>query len=62
MIEKKKPMKKNPQKKMAIDQKDHRLEERRKEPCEGYTYITMVGWVCRREKNRRDKDKSNYEP
>jgi hypothetical protein len=32
---------------------DRRYEDRRKENCNGYTYISMVGWICRREKNRR---------
>lgn len=39
----------------AICLKDHREEDRRKEACEGYTYISTVGWICRRERIRRKK-------
>jgi hypothetical protein len=28
-------------------------QERRTEPSEGYTYISVVGWIDRREKFRR---------
>lgn len=43
------------------DQQDHdfgdrRNDDRRKEPCEGYTYVSMVGWICRREQSRRKDD------
>jgi hypothetical protein len=31
--------------------------DRRSQESEGYTYITTVGWICRREKCRREKDK-----
>ena len=34
-----------------------RAKDRRREPCEGFTYVSTVGWICRREKCRRkDKD------
>ena len=36
---------------------DHRKGDRRKCAGKGYTYITMVGWMCRREKVRRNQDK-----
>lgn len=36
---------------------EHRKGERRKCECRGYTYISMVGWMCRREQARRGKDK-----
>lgn len=32
---------------------DRRYEDRRKELCKGYTYISTVGWICRRERTRR---------
>lgn len=32
---------------------DHREKDRREEPCEGYWYISTVGWICRRERFRR---------
>ena len=37
---------------------DRRFKDRRRERCEGFTYVSTVGWICRREKSRRkDKDK-----
>lgn len=37
---------------------DRRDKDRRREPCEGFTYVSTVGWICRREKSRRkNKDK-----
>ena len=35
---------------------DRRDQDRRKEPCEGFTYVSMVGWICRREQSRRKDD------
>jgi hypothetical protein len=37
--------------------------ERRQEPSSGFTYISTVGWICRREQFRRkdDSDKSTNE-
>ena len=35
---------------------DRRNNDRRKEPCEGFTYVSMVGWICRREQSRRKDD------
>ncbi len=32
---------------------ERRKEERRKQECEGYCYIEMVGWMDRRECERR---------
>jgi hypothetical protein len=32
---------------------DHRNGERRKVPAQGFAYISMVGWICRRERCRR---------
>ena len=31
-------------------------EDRRKQPSEGFTRISMVGWICRRERTRREGD------
>ena len=31
-----------------------RRGDRRKEPCEGFTYVSTVGWICRRERVRRN--------
>lgn len=40
---------------------DNRLgEDRRQEPSEGFTYITIVGWIDRRERHRRKDDPFNY--
>ena len=30
-----------------------REDDRRKEACEGFTYVSTVGWICRRERIRR---------
>lgn len=30
-----------------------REKDRRSELCEGFTYISTVGWICRRERFRR---------
>jgi hypothetical protein len=35
---------------------DHREGERRVCGRKGFTYITMVGWMCRREQIRRKDD------
>ena len=35
---------------------DRRDIDRRKNPCEGFTYVSTVGWICRREKSRRKDD------
>lgn len=35
---------------------DRRATERRKSQGDGYTYIPMVGWYCRREESRRGGD------
>ena len=40
----------------AVKDKCQRQTERRKQKCEGYCYIEMVGWMDRREKLRRDDD------
>ena len=39
-----------------MDDLDRRLNDRRKHTSEGYTYISMVGWICRRERRRRSCD------
>ena len=36
---------------------EHRLSERREKESSGFTYISTVGWICRREKSRREDDK-----
>jgi hypothetical protein len=35
------------------DSSDRRDNDRRREPCEGFTYVSVVGWICRREQSRR---------
>jgi hypothetical protein len=37
-----------------------RGRERRKEPSCGFTCITIVGWICRREQLRRNDDSAGY--
>lgn len=41
---------------------DRRNEERRQNKCEGFTYIPMVGWYCRRDQSRRTDDTADKEP
>jgi hypothetical protein len=38
--------------------KDHREKDRRQEYSKGYMYISIVGWICRREKERRNPRQS----
>jgi hypothetical protein len=38
---------------------DRRAKDRRKNHSRGYTYISIVGWMCRREKKRSTNE--NYE-
>jgi hypothetical protein len=40
----------------SMDPLDRRHKDRRKQTGEGYTYISMVGWICRREHRRRNCD------
>lgn len=35
----------------------HRGDDRRKVPSKGFTNISVVGWICRRERCRRKDDK-----
>jgi hypothetical protein len=35
---------------------DRRFKDRREETRAGFTYISTVGWICRREKSRREDD------
>jgi len=35
---------------------DRRGKDRRQTECEGFVYIPMVGWYCRRDHTRRDED------
>ena len=37
----------------TVHHSDKREKDRRKELCEGYCYISTVGWICRRERFRR---------
>ena len=37
----------------AVHLENQREKDRREEPCEGLTYISTVGWICRREIIRR---------
>ena len=39
-----------------VDDMERRDQDRRKEPCEGFTYVSTVGWICRREQCRRKDD------
>ena len=35
------------------DADSRRKQDRRKKASPGFAYISMVGWICRREKSRR---------
>jgi|GEM_PF-1438374 len=37
----------------SMDPCDKRFNDRRQNTCEGFTYVSMVGWICRREQERR---------
>ena len=42
---------------IGVDCPDDRCGyDRRKVMSEGYTYVSCVGWICRREHNRRSID------
>lgn len=47
---------KDASKDQASELSNKRSRERRQKFCEGYIYVSTVGWVCRREKERRDKE------
>ena len=36
---------------------ERRKEDRRKMPSEGFAYMPIVGWICRREQVRRKADR-----
>lgn len=38
--------------------KNHRVKDRRQKYNKGYMYISIVGWICRREKLRRNPRQS----
>jgi hypothetical protein len=42
------------------DNSNRRQSERRTHESKGYTYISMVGWMDRREKIRREDDASSF--
>lgn len=43
-------------------EKDRRKKDRRQKDSEGFTYINVVGWICRREKKRRKLNQSEEVP
>lgn len=53
---KRQPHDQQQEKERAIPDNDRRGKDRRKDACEGYTYIQMVGWMDRRERARREGD------
>ncbi len=40
----------------ARAEQQRREEKRRRKESEGFTYISTVGWICRRENSRRKDD------
>lgn len=39
-----------------VTKEERRAEERRRKKSDGYMYISTVGWICRRERCRREDD------
>lgn len=37
-------------------EEERRNDDRRKARCDGYTYVPIVGWYCRRTQTRRNDD------
>lgn len=46
----------------STDADDRRDQERRQTESEGFIYIPMVGWYCRRDQTRRSDDTIEEEP
>lgn len=44
----------------SINLENRQEEERRSMPSKGFTYITTVGWIDRRERHRRKDDPLDY--
>jgi len=42
------------------DINDRRKRDRRRHVCKGFTRISTVGWICRREAVRRKKDPNKF--
>jgi hypothetical protein len=49
--------KESPKDKRPAVASDHRNKERRTLPAQGFAYISVVGWICRRERCRRRGDR-----
>jgi hypothetical protein len=41
--------------------KERRSEDRRRLSSEGFTRISIVGWICRRERTRRESDEFQWD-
>ena len=58
-----KDKKKNPFVVAQMTHPEHQREDdRRKEACEGFTYVSTVGWICRRERVRRKEQRMPLAP
>ncbi|MCP4343308.1 MAG: hypothetical protein GY799_31640 [Desulfobulbaceae bacterium] len=44
-----------PRNSRTLSPQERRDKDRRKVLCDGYTYVPMVGWYCRRTQIRRNK-------
>ncbi len=42
------------------DSNNRRKKDRRNQVCRGFTQISIVGWICRRETVRRKDDTINF--
>lgn len=45
---------------LGIHLENRQEVDRRNEPSKGFTYISTVGWIDRRERRRRRDDPLNY--
>lgn len=48
----------NPEQNIHLENRNER--DRRSEPSKGFTYISTVGWIDRRERRRRKDDPFDY--
>ena len=46
--------------KQGVDVINRRQVDRRRGPGKGFTYVSTVGWICRREQARRNDDACDF--
>jgi hypothetical protein len=45
-----------PRNNRTLSPQEQRDKDRRKVNCDGFTYVPMVGWYCRRAQTRRNNE------